>query len=72
MKKYSVIQWTGNNRDDVKEFCSGGVALEPIGNNLMITTARGGMFARKNDRIIKVGNYILPPMKDDIFKILFF
>ncbi len=71
-----AVRWTGENREEIRTFCSNGAFLPPArqdteGNTtewyLVIDTLEGVMHAEIGDYIIKGVNGEYYPCKPDIF-----
>lgn len=64
-----ALQWTGENFDEVKEFCSTARYAETAGGpDLAIPTLEGDHRASKNDFIIRGVKGEFYPCKPDIFE----
>jgi len=66
-----AVQWTGENFDEIKEFCPNLVYHGTVGEEngcLIIETLEGGMRASIGDWIIKGVKGEFYPCKPDIFE----
>lgn len=62
-----VLQWTGDNLEDIKEFIGTGL-IKDSDSSLIIKTLEGNIIASLNDFIIKGIQGEFYPCKPDIFK----
>lgn len=62
-----AIQWNGNNMDEILDFAKDSFSLNPLTNEIMISTLEGNMIASKGDYIIKGVSGEFYPCKPDIF-----
>lgn len=63
-----AVQWTGNNYDEICEFCTG-ILIDPVGDGkLKIPTLEGDHIASIGDYIIKGVKGEFYPCKHDIFE----
>ncbi|EPL1953331.1 TPA: hypothetical protein I8627_002156 [Citrobacter freundii] len=63
-----AVQWTGNNAQEIYDFCgSGNRDCHVCGNEMLIQTLEGTMTASAGDYIIRGVNGEHYPCKPDIF-----
>lgn len=63
-----AIQWTGDNIDDIKEFCPKCIPFIGTPPTIIIQTLEGNMKAIKGDYIIKGIKGEFYPCKKEIFE----
>ena len=63
-----AVQWTGNNEEEILDFCNGKSTFTATDKEIVINTLEGTMHASKGDYIIRgvQGEYY--PCKPDIFE----
>lgn len=64
-----VVQWTGMNFKEIKNFCGADVAL--FANQPVISTLEGDMVVSVGDYVIKGAKGEFYPCKPDIFELTY-
>lgn len=64
--KVEAIQWTGNNLEEIKQFCNGMARMSA--GNLFIETLEGTMRASINDWIVRGTRGEFYPVKPDVME----
>ena len=62
-----AIQWTGDNEEEILDFCNGKSTFAAADKEIVINTLEGTMHASKGDFIIKGVHGEYYPCKPDIF-----
>ena len=62
-----AIQWTGNNEEEILDFCQGKSSYTAENNEITINTLEGIMYASCGDFIIKGVHGEFYPCKPEIF-----